>query len=197
MRPAPGVLLVALAPPLAGCAQVLGIEDPVAEHELKDDVDADFLLTIDASSVFSAGARFQFVVGVEPDLAARELDTTWHALRHATTDPDDRVGDAVDYDDLFVENQPELDFAITGFSLDVDAMATADDRMVRIVSATVAAKWPLLGGATATTSAFCGTIDGQVSVPVEQAASFTFAAIQIEDGATLPATPAASCDELP
>lgn len=197
MRHAPGVLLTALALPLAGCAEVLGIDDPVAAHELRDDVDADFLLTIDASSVFGADARFQFIVGVEPDLAARELDTTWHALRHATSDPGDRVGDAVDYDDLFVANAPELDFAVTGFELDVDAAATADGQQVRIVAATVAAKWPLLGGATATTDAFCGTIDGQVSVPVERAATFPFAAIQIEDGATLPAAPAASCDELP
>jgi hypothetical protein len=180
-------LALAVLAPLGGCAQVLGIDDPVPEHPVSNAVDGEYLLAIDLQSSSGVAGVLEMRVPLSVDPDSREIFIDPIALAHGDRSDLDGLG-AFNGD---IENSDELDFSIE-WQLDIPAEATVDG---------VAISWdgqldghfPILDGQDApTTDGFCGTIDGTLTAPGDaQIQNTTFGALKLEVG-SLPAQ-ALSC----
>lgn len=178
------VLLAAAALGLAGCADLIGVDDPVAEFEVSPLISGRYLLTMDAEDSLGPGEiwRFEVLLGID-NRTERTVVMSWTALARLSND---LVGSEQVYF-FTLDNDPTYDFLLDEFVLVVDAETTAGGAQARL-DGSLDGRFPILPPVdVASTAAFCGGVSGAFTEPTKGSLSgVTFGALFLEDGATLP-----------
>ncbi len=191
------VLLATVTLGLAGCAELVGVEDPVAEFAVSPLIEARYLLTMDAADSLGAGEIWRFDVALSiDDRTARTMVMTWTAHEHLA----DRLVGSEQVFDFTLDNSDTFDFFIEELVLVVDEEATASGLQARLAGS-LEGHFPILPPLdVASTASFCGGVTGAFTEPTKgELSGLTFAALIVEDEGPLPpATPPlpASCPAL-
>jgi len=185
-------LFAAAALCASGCAQLIGADDPVAAFEIDPEIVGDYLLAIQAEA--PGPGPYVFFANVDNlDLDARTFDLVLHAL---DTDVADRslVGDEHAFEGLTLGNNDTFGFVVDPLELVIDDDATLDPLGEVQLAAVLDAQFPILDGVSATTSGFCGVIEGASLMPKGTIEGGTFAAFKAEFPTQ--ASPKVSCADL-
>jgi hypothetical protein len=188
------VLLAAAALGLTGCAELVGVEDPVAEFGVSPLIEDRYLLVVDAETSLGVGEIWRFEVSLSiDDRTDRTVVMTWTALDQT----EDRLVGSEQVFTTTLENAESYDFEIEEFVLVVDPEATLGGIRARL-DGSLDGHFPILPPVdVASTASFCGTIDGAFTEPTKGTLSgVSFGALIIEDDAPLPMMLRPSCVAL-
>jgi hypothetical protein len=170
---------------LAGCAQLVGADDPVPSNPVSPTIAGEYLLAIDLETA-TLSEVVQMRVPVTVDVDGRVL-----AIEPIALAADDRA----DLDDLGgfagdIENDEELSFVIP-WQIALPAAASGGGNAIAWIGNLIG-HFPLIDGQP-TTDGFCGTLDGTITAPTDAQIDelTTFGALRVEPG-SLP-TEAVSC----
>jgi hypothetical protein len=186
-------LLVTAGP--AGCATLIGIDAPKTDFEISRDIAGRYLVAVDvqtAGAVFTDRLEFFVTVGVD-DLDDRVMSMGWIPLEQTTRVA---IGDAAfAFDEVEIENLPELDWSLDPFDVVIPASASTSGQPLTL-DAVLDAVFPILDEELGPiTSGFCGDLRGQITSNKAILQGTTFGAVKVETGAPLPRG-AVRCEEL-
>jgi hypothetical protein len=186
-------LFAAAALMTGGCAQLIGADDPEAAYQIDPDIIGDYLFAFHSDQT-PGPATYTFFAELDNlDVDARTFDLVLHAL-DVRVDDRSLVGDEFAFEGNVLGNNDTFGFTIDQLDVVIDDAATPDTLGEVEIDAVLDAQFPILDGAHATTSGFCGVIEGASLSPKASLQDVTFAAFKAEFPTS--AAPKVSCADL-